>query len=104
NLSVILVVLISTLLKSGWFWALAAIAVAAIAIKSILILIEFSSQKSVLIIPCLAAHITLSCPHVQRAVSSNSLTPVGVALGLCSVCALKTTPSSRNNSSKVVLP
>src|SRR5262249_17030931 len=49
-------------------------------------------------------HITRSCPHVHFALRSNSFVPLGVAFGLCRVCLLKTTPNSRNNSSRLAQP
>src|SRR5215471_9629452 len=54
--------------------------------------------------PHTPSHMTRSCPQVHFALISNSLTPVGVAFGLCSVCGLNTTPNSRNSSSSVRLP
>src|SRR5439155_6026317 len=49
-------------------------------------------------------YITRSGPHGVRALRLTSFTPSAVALGLCRVCGVNTTPSSRKSASSVGLP
>src|SRR5215470_12929681 len=52
--------------------------------REILRLAESCRIRAISQFPVVFSHMTLSCPHVHLALISNSFTPLGVALGLCS--------------------